>query len=180
MNEDSRVISRIVTGDVESFKILVTKYEQPLLRFIRNLIIDTHDCEDIAQETFLAAYANLGSYESGRALFSTWLYTIARNKCLSAMKKKSAVTVDALIERVEVEDSPADRLERDEIFRQLDRTLAALPIEQRTAFVLAEIEGLSYEEIGRIENAKTGTIKSRISRAKERLRSLLPHPSEQR
>jgi RNA polymerase sigma-70 factor (ECF subfamily) len=107
----------------------------------------------------------------------TWLLAIARNKCLNALQKRRPVVLDRLPE-APVRRTPDAELAEAEWFRRLDEVLDALPLAQKTVFVLAEIHGLSLEEIARIERVPVGTVKSRLWRAKEKLRSLL-HPEEQ-
>jgi RNA polymerase sigma-70 factor (ECF subfamily) len=178
MSDDLDVIRRVLGGDVESFRLLVEKYQGPLFCFIRNVIADAHDAEDVAQEVFLAAYGSLAAYDPDRAAFSTWLFTIARNRCRNARKKRRPIVPDELPEGAELRTPDAELAEA-EWFRLLDRALASLPFEQQTAFVLAEIQGLSLAEIGAIEGVPLGTIKSRISRAREKLRSRLRPAAEQ-
>jgi RNA polymerase sigma-70 factor (ECF subfamily) len=100
------------------------------------------------------------------------LLTIARNRCLNARKTKRAVPVAEVPHPVDPRTPVVDAVE-EETFEQLNAGLAALPFEQRTVFVLAEIQGYSHEEIGHIEGVSPGTVKSRLSRAKEKLRSFL-------
>jgi RNA polymerase sigma-70 factor (ECF subfamily) len=177
MSDDLSVIRRVLDGDLESFRVLVHRYESPLHGLIRNLIPDAHEAEDVAQEAFLAAYRRLASYDPERAAFSTWLLTIARNKCLNARKRRRPAPLAGLPESAGA--SPPDRdLAEAEWFRLLDRALEALPFEQKTVFVLAEVQGLSLEEVGRVEGVPIGTVKSRLSRAKEKLRSLLGRTAE--
>jgi RNA polymerase sigma-70 factor, ECF subfamily len=178
MSDDLAVIRRVLDGDLEAFRVLVRKYEGPLHGFIGNLIADAHEAEDAAQESFLAAYRRLGSYDPDRGAFSTWLLTIARNKCLNARRRRRPVPLDGLPESAA--DRPPDReLAEAEWFRLLDRALDGLPFEQKTVFVLAEIQGLPLEEVAGIEAVPLGTVKSRLSRAKEKLRSLLGRAAEQ-
>lgn len=177
MDEDQDVIRRVLDGDVESFRLMVRRYERPLHRLIRNLVPDAHDGEDIAQEVFLTAYCRLASYDPVQGAFSTWLLTIARNKCLNALKKRRPVLMDHLPEAVGLR-TPDAELSEAEWFRRLDEALDTLAFAQKSAFVLAEIQGLSLEEISRIEGVPVGTVKSRLGRAKEKLRSLL-RPTEQ-
>jgi RNA polymerase sigma-70 factor, ECF subfamily len=178
MGDDLPVIRRVLGGDVEAFRLLVEKYQGPLLCLIRNVIGDAQEGEDLAQDVFLAAYANLASFDPGRAAFSTWLFTIARNKCRNARKKRRPVAMGDLPEGAELR-TPDAELAGAEWFRQLDEALAALPFEQKTAFVLAEIQGLPHEEVARIEGVRPGTVKSRVSRAREKLRARLRPTAEQ-
>ena len=174
---DDQAIARVLDGDTESFRTLVERYERPLFGLIRNLIDDYHECEDIAQATLLVAYARLASYDSNQAAFLTWLLTIARNKCLNVLKKKRPVAVDVLPEGQRADADRQRRIQSD-VFLYLDAALARLPLQQRTAFVLAEIEGFSYAEVARIEQVELGTVKSRISRARASLRRALDRISE--
>jgi RNA polymerase sigma-70 factor (ECF subfamily) len=177
MSDDLAVIRRVLGGDVEAFRVLVERHQGPLCGFVRNLIPDAHDAEDIAQDVFLTAYHKLGSYDPGRGAFSTWLLTIARNRCRNALKKPRPRSLDGLPD-VAGHRPPDAELAEAELFRRLDRALDALPFEQKTAFVLAEMQGLSHEEVGRIEGVPVGTVKSRLSRAREKLRSLLSRTAE--
>jgi RNA polymerase sigma-70 factor, ECF subfamily len=179
MNDDLRIIQKVLDGDADAFRLLVERYQGPLFSLVGNLVRDRGECDDVAQETFLAAYLHLGSYDPRQGKFSTWLLTIARNKCRNGFKKRRPLAMETLPPPIDPR-GPADGLMEAELFGQLDRALAALPFEQRSAFVLSELQGLSHEEICRIEAAPLGTIKSRISRAKEKLRSLLSRTSEQR
>jgi RNA polymerase sigma-70 factor (ECF subfamily) len=178
MSDDIEVIRRVVAGDVQSFRVLVERYQRPLLALIQNLMGGRNDCEDVAQEAFLAAYVNLGSYDPTRARFSTWLFTIARNLALNALKRPRLKTLQQGAEPPQ-RVTPETEAMRAELFDRLDRALAELPLEQRSAFVLFEIHGLSYEEIRRIEGTELGTVKSRISRAKQKLRGALKQLVEQ-
>ena len=125
----------------------------------------------------MAAYVRLSSYDARKGKFSTWLLTIARHKCIDHLKKQRPVTMEALPPQADPSD-PADALIEAELFARLDHALAALPFDQKSAFVLSEIQELSHEEISQIEGAPLGTVKSRISRAKEKLRSLFSQVRE--
>jgi len=166
------VIRRVLEGDIESFRFILEKYESPVVRMIRNITDSTDSSEDIAQDVFLTAYKKLASFDPARSNFSTWLFTIARNKSINALKKKRALSVTELPEKADTRE-PLHDLAKKEFFDQLDRKLRALPSRQRRAFILAEFQKLSYEEIAQIEGARLGTIKSRINRAKNKLRSAL-------
>ncbi len=178
MDEDSQTIQAVLAGDTGRFRALVEKYQGPLFGMARHLIGDAGEAEDVAQEAFLAAYANLKSYDPARAKFSTWLFSMARNRCLNILKRKRPLVMAAVPEEA-VADTPGKRLDTETAFDRLDSALDELPLEQKTAFVLAEIEGLSYGEIVVIEGVKLGTVKSRIARAKEKLRDSLRNVVEQ-
>lgn len=172
MIEETGFIKAVLEGDTESFRLLIQRYQKPVIRMIANLINDRHICEDIAQEVFLAAYKKLPSFDPARSSFSTWLFTIARNKSINAMKKRKILSVSNPPENPDFSE-PADSLIRNELFVKLDQALMSLSPKYKRALILAEFENLSYEQIAQIEGIRIGTVKSRINRAKNRLRSAL-------
>ena len=172
MTEETGIIKAVVEGNTESFRLLVQRYEKPIIKMIANLINDRHICEDVAQEVFLAAYKKLPSFDPARSSFSTWLFTIARNKSINAIKKRRIPSTGNPPENPDFSE-PADSLIRDELFIELDKAMKSLSPGHRRALVLAEFENLPYEQIAQIEGVRVGTIKSRINRAKNRLRSAL-------
>ncbi len=172
MTEETCIIRAVLEGETESFRLLVQRYQKPIIRMIANLINDRHICEDIAQDVFLAAYKKLPSFNPTRSSFSTWLFTIARNKSINAVKKRKIMPVSNPPENPDFSE-PGDTLIRNELFVKLDRALESLNPGHRRAIVMAEFENLPYEQIAQIEGVRIGTIKSRINRAKNRLRSAL-------
>ena len=96
--EEINIIRSVLDGDTESFRLLVQRYQGPIVGMIRNIIDDHHMCEDIAQDVFFTAYRKLPSFDPGRSSFSTWLFTIARNKSINAAKKKRMVSMGTLPE----------------------------------------------------------------------------------
>jgi RNA polymerase sigma-70 factor, ECF subfamily len=179
MTDESATIGRILKGDTEAFRLLVERYQGPIMRMVRNIGGTECGCEDLAQEVFLTAYANLRAYDASRSRFSTWLFTIARNKCLNAIKKKRPAAWSELPEPQQ-RTGPVEDVAGRELFAHLNAALASLPVEQRTAFVLVTFEGLSYEEAARIEGTRIGTVKSRVNRAKARLAEVLAKFKEDR
>lgn len=172
MIEEISIIKAVLDGDIESFRLLVQRYQGPVIRMIKNIIDDHHICEDIAQDVFLVAYKKLSSFDPDRSSFSTWLFTIARNKSINAAKKKKTFSMSSLPENPDL-STPVSTLAQQEFFDRLDYILKTLPTKLKTAFILAKFEKLPYEQIARIEGVRIGTIKSRINRAKEKLRSAL-------
>jgi len=169
--EDRELVKRVLDGQTEEFRLLVERYQQPIFRFVSGLLGNREEALDATQEVFLAAFKNMSGYDPSRAALKTWLYTIARNRCINLLKKNRPThhgELDSIV------GAPAaDPIASQELSQQLDHALASLPIKQRSAFVLAEIEELPYAEIARIEQTSLGTVKSRIHRAKQRLQSLL-------
>lgn len=172
MTQETEIIRQVLKGDIESFRLLLARYEKPVIRMIRNITYDKESCEDIAQEVFLSAYKKLSSFDPNLSSFSTWLFTMARNKSLNALKKTKPLSMSELPEKSNPHN-PSDDMVRKEFYDRLDKTLQALPSRQRRAFVLAEFEKLPYDQIAQIEGTRLGTIKSRINRAKMRLRTAL-------
>jgi RNA polymerase sigma-70 factor (ECF subfamily) len=169
--EDQELVSRVLAGRTDDFRVLVERHQVSVFRFASALLGKREEAEDIAQEAFLAAFANLSGYDSSRAAVSTWLIAIARNRCINLLKRNRPIALNEPDSVIDV--ASADPIVSQELSQQLDRALAALPVEQRSAFILAEIEQLPYAEIAQIERTSLGTVKSRIHRAKQRLQSLL-------
>ena len=174
MERDARAIRRIREGDRAAYRELVQRYQAPLLRFLASLVLDRHTAEDLAQEAFLLAYRQLARFDPQRGQFATWLFTLARNLALNVQRRR--VKVSPLSDEAIAVPAVADRADQQRAWmQQLDRALHQLPAEQRSAFHLAEVEQLPYAMIAEIEGIAEGTVKSRVSRAKERLRKTLQH-----
>lgn len=176
MNED-QIVQRVLQGDREAFKAIIERYQGPVLGLVRHLLGDEQASEDIAQDVFMTVYLKLTSFDSARSQFSTWLFTIARNLAINALKKKRPAYMAAVPDRVG-ERNPVTASAEKEMFERLDRELYRLPARQRRALIWAEFEGLPHEQIARIEGVRLGTIKSRINRARARLRAVLQQKDE--
>ena len=172
MTQESEIIRQVLNGDTEAFRLIVERYQGPVVRMIRNITCDGHSAEDIAQDVFFTAYRKLATFDTDRCSLLTWLFTIARNKSINALRKKKPLTMSDPPERT-TSHQPCDDMAGQELVVELDRQLAALPCEQRRAFVMAEFEQLPYEQIARIERTRIGTIRSRISRARAKLRTAI-------
>jgi RNA polymerase sigma-70 factor (ECF subfamily) len=169
---DEETVARVLAGDTEAFRALVERYQMPILRLVRNLAPRSAAPEDIAQDTFVSAFVALGSFDGRRGGFSGWLFTIAKNKCFNARKKRAPLAL-AEPPAPATTVTPADELARAEVGRRLDAALEALPDDLRESFVLSEIVGLSVERIAEMERVSSGAIRSRLSRARTRLRAAL-------
>ncbi len=176
---DQQLVERAQRGDKQAFDLLVIKYQRKLARLLSQFIRDAAEVEDVTQETFIKAYRSLSSFR-GESAFYTWLYRIGINAAknyLVAQKRRALNATNGF----DIEDSenfeggsqlrelntPESELMSKQIAQTVHQTLQALPEELRAAITLREIEGLSYEEIANIMNCPTGTVRSRIFRARE-------------
>jgi len=184
-SDELSVIKRFKKGEKAAFEELVLKYQDRIYNLCRHMLGNIHDAEDAAQDTFIKAYHNLDNFRH-EASFYTWLYRIAVNTCLDYKKKPFFGSFFTKTDAGEFIDEPAsdrpspERLyESKQIGLALHNSIRKLPTKLRTAIVLKEIEGLSYEEIADILEVSIGTVKSRLSRAREELKTLLKKFTEQ-
>ena len=192
---DQQLVERAQRGDKRAFELLVEKYQRKLARLLSRLIRDPGEVEDVTQEAFIKAYRALPSFRGDSAFYS-WLYRIGINTAknyLVAMGRRAPTTTEFDSEDAEnFEDgdqlrdvnTPENELMSKQIAQTVNDTMEALPEELRTAIVLREIDGLSYEEIATVMNCPIGTVRSRIFRAREtiaeRLRPLLETSKDKR
>lgn len=171
-DEDAACIARVVRGDADAFRALVVRYQGPLFCVLRDLLPGEADREDVAQDAFVAAWRSLAEWDGARGAFFTWLVRIARNRALNVRKRRTPSAPGQLPERGA--DAPVDDgLLRREIRERLDAALAGLPEDQRTAFTLAEIHEIPLADVAAVTDAPVGTVKSRVARAREKLRAAL-------
>jgi RNA polymerase sigma-70 factor (ECF subfamily) len=175
---DWQLVERVQRGDKRAFDLLVAKYQRKLFRLLSRLIRDQAEIEDVAQEAFIKAYRALPNFR-GDSAFYTWLYRIAINTAknyLVAQGRRAPTQTDAEIEDAEnfddgdslrTEDTPDRMLLSKQVAEAVNRAIQRLPEDLRTAIVLRELEGLSYEEIAASMNCPIGTVRSRIFRARE-------------
>lgn len=169
--QENTIIARVQAGQIAEFAHLVSQYQNSLFRIVGN-IAPSAMVEDVVQEVFLTAFSNIRHFDPTRGRFRTWLFRITRNCALNAFKKKRELPMAE--DTIPIDPhTPMDDLLRREMFQQLDRAISQLNFQERVIFVLAELEGLSYAEIARIEGIRLGTVKSRLARVRARLRTLL-------
>lgn len=179
-SDDLQILRRFNNGDVSAFEEIVLRYQDRIYNLCHHMLVNAHDAKDAAQDTFLKAYQKLKDFKPEASLY-TWLYRIAVNTCLDYKKKpffeslfrKSDEDEEYILEPLSDEPSPYKLYESKQIGLALHNSIRKLPIKLRTAIVLKEIEGLSYEEIADILEVSIGTVKSRISRAREELKALM-------
>lgn len=167
-DEELRVIQRVVDGEIEAFEHLVIHYQDRLLRMIATLLHDERRlAEDVAQTVLVEAFRRLKDFDPARSRFSTWLYMIARCRAINTLKKKRPTLLAEIPEGETQSPFPVQR----EDFEALDLALHRLTEKQKRAFTLVALEELSYAEAARIESTTVGTIKSRVSRARDFLKA---------
>ena len=158
-------------GDEEAFSSLVESYHPKIFRLVRGIVGDWHHSEDICQDIFLIIYRKLRGFRFGSTL-STWVYRVALNASLKARKKKRkwlTESPDALLHVASPEDRRNARLEGNEVLRKL---LSPLPEKLRTAVVLREQVGLSYDEMSEVLGCSRGAVEQRLHRAMVLLRQV--------
>jgi RNA polymerase sigma factor (sigma-70 family) len=181
-DEELRLVADAQHGDVESFNILVRRYESRVYNLSFRMLGDADSAADAAQDAFLSAFRSLRSFRGGS--FRSWLLRIATNACydaLRARKRRPAVSLDMELEEgdespLQIPDDsegPDDAVLRRELATAIQTGLGYLPEDQRLAVVLSDIQGMAYEEIAQITGANIGTVKSRLSRGRARLREVL-------
>ena len=176
-DSDLALVQRVQRGDRAAFDVLVLRYQHKVLKLIMRYIRDAAEAEDVAQEAFMKAYRALPAFR-GDSAFYTWLYRIAINTAKNSLvsSKRRPLTYDLDLQDPEQYDLQARLLESEtpeglllteEIRRTVDAAIEALPEELRTAIMLRELDGLSYEEIASTMDCPVGTVRSRIFRARE-------------
>lgn len=170
---DERLVQLIVNGDTQNYGELVRRYESPLLRYVVFLIHDRELAEDILQDTFIKAYRNLAGFNT-RLKFSSWIYRIAHNTAMDAVRKHHSIAMEAtdLNRLTTVEPKIAEQIDRQILARDVSRCLAKLSAKYRAPVILYHLQQKSYAEISDILRIPTATVGVRISRAKTRLRAI--------
>jgi RNA polymerase sigma-70 factor (ECF subfamily) len=174
---DQQLVVRVQKGDKSAFDLLVRKYQHRIAKLVSRYVSDRAEVEDVTQEAFIKAFRAIKGFR-GESAFYTWLYRIAINTAKNYLVALGRRPPSADIEAEEAEASdagigmrdiatPERQLLAEEIGRTVERVMAALPEDLRTALTLREIDGLSYEEIAEIMDCPIGTVRSRIFRARE-------------
>ncbi len=181
------LVDRVQQGDKSAFDLLVLKYQHKIIKLIMRYVRDPTEAMDVAQEAFLKAYRAIPSFR-GDSAFYTWLYRIAintaKNHLVAARRRPLDYDLDTqdpeqydMQARLKHSDTPEGLVLTEEIKATVNKAIDLLPEDLRTAIILRELEGMSYEEIAQTMECPVGTVRSRIFRAREaidkRLRPLL-------
>ena len=178
------LVQKCASGDDAAFDILVKKYQNKIINIAYGMLQDREDAYDVAQEVFIKLYRKIGSFH-GAALLDTWIHRVAVNASLDALRKRGR-RVRTMPLEVETDDeqtielpvaddsaSPEKVALQNERRRMLLAAIGRLDEKYRSVLVLREFEDMDYEQIARVLNISVGTVKSRLNRAREKLRNLL-------
>ena len=178
------MIERASGGDAAAFNRLMEQHERRMYAVALRMCGNREDAQDCLQEAMLRVYRAIGGFK-GQSSFSTWVYRITMNTCLDELRRKKnrqSASLDNLLEMgwspTDDSNAPEKQAMRSELRRNLNRAIQELPEEMRAAVVLRDIQGFSYDEIARMLEINVGTIKSRISRGREKLREKLKENAE--
>lgn len=188
-DDEAQLIARSQHGDVDAFNQLVEQYQQLMYGTVFRLLLDYDTAADVTQDAFIAAYKAIKSYR-GDASFRSWLLRIGTNMACDHWRRvqrhptasldiiadedepQTASTFDALT-TTDTESNPEAYALSRELQAIIEQGLNQLPLEQRTVLVLYDIQGLSYEEVAQATQTSLGTVRSRISRGRAHLRTIL-------
>ena len=185
VESDLSLVERVQRGEKSAFDVLVLRYQHKVLKLVMRYIRDSMEAEDVAQEAFIKAYRALPGFR-GDSAFYTWLYRIAINTAKNALVSSKRRPIDYSLDlqdpeqfelqaRLKDVETPEHLVLTEEIRETVNGAMAELPEDLKTAIVLREIDGLSYEEIAAAMDCPVGTVRSRIFRAREAIdRKLRP------
>ena len=176
-NVDQLLVERVQKGDKRAFDLLIQKYQHRIVSLVSRYVSDPSEAQDVAQEAFIKAYRAIKRFR-GDSAFYTWLYRIAintaKNWIVAKNRRPPSSDIDAvdaeqygISDRLRETSTPENELLREEIERTVFATIANLPEDLRTAIMLREMDGMSYEEIATTMECPIGTVRSRIFRARE-------------
>ena len=174
---DQLLVERVQKGDKGAFDLLIQKYQHRIVSLVSRYVSDPSEAQDVAQEAFIKAYRAIGRFR-GDSAFYTWLYRIgintAKNWIVAKNRRPPSSDIDAvdaeqynMSSRLKETSTPENELLREEIETTVYDTIANLPEDLRTAIMLREMDGMSYEEIATTMECPIGTVRSRIFRARE-------------
>jgi len=181
--DERQLVELLKKGDETAFKTIVETWQKMVFNTALGIVQSAEDAEDIAQETFVQVYQSIGGFK-GESKFSTWLYRITVAKALDHERRKKRKKRFAFVKSLFGEDSqvvvhppdfhhPGVVLDKKESAAELFKAIAGLPENQRIAFTLHKVDGLSYQEVSDVMNASVSSVESLMHRAKTNLRKKL-------
>lgn len=166
--DEQELIAQIVNGDQESYRILVDRYKDAVYRHCFYIVRNEDVAEDMAQEAFIKAFFYLPKYDTAKASYKTWVFTIATRECLSYLRRNKPLPLqdDELL----AGDQTADQWARD---REVHNAVMRLRPKLRTVITLHYWHGYSYEEIAKVMDVPIGSVRGWLFRAKKKLKEVL-------
>jgi RNA polymerase sigma-70 factor, ECF subfamily len=174
---DEEIARFVQQGKIDFFNALISRYEKKMNAYARNFLSDREDINDVLQEVFIKTYKNIKGFDTGRK-FSSWLYRIAHNELVNALKKRSKrplplFDLDVFFpQHAKERDSLSEQIDQKDTKETVDKFLGKLDAKYREPIVLFYIEELSYKEIADIMHIPVSTVGIRIKRAKEIIKSI--------
>jgi len=177
LETDEEIARRVQTGDVDSFGVLIERYEEKIARYARKFLLRGEDVKDVVQEIFIKAYVNIQSFDS-KQRFSPWIYRIAHNEFINVIKKKERgplffFDLDTIFPQPVAPETANGEAEHQEVKRMLDSSLEKLSSLYREPLVLYYYEDKDYKEISDIMHLPIATVSSRLRRGKIMLKKLI-------
>lgn len=187
--DEKGLIEQCRNGDVAAFENLVLLYEKKVFNVAYRILGNKDDASEIAQEVFVKVFVSINQFK-GKSSFSTWIYRITVNMCLDEIRKRKKASIIYINEGISLDDGevemqiaadapgPDEMAELSELQRTVTKAILLLSEEQRTVIILRDIQGLSYKEIAEIIKCPSGTVKSRVNRARAALKHILEELKE--
>jgi len=170
---DLELMKRIQKDDMVSFNVLVNRYKNRLHNVLVRMLDSSEQAEDILQETFIRVHLHRMSFDF-RFAVSTWVYTIALNLARNELRRRKRVSFVDISDFSNRLEAPEERIDNSsKIKAVIDKAVQKLPQKYRQAFVLRDLDNMSYEEIAQVLSVPLGTVKSRVNRARNMLKSML-------
>lgn len=176
---ENELIAKAVKGDINAFEQLIEDYQSMVYNISLKTLYNAEDAADAAQDALIKVYKNIGSFQ-GKSKFSTWIYRITYNVCLDKIRKNKNQEYELIDNTVEdTAPTPQSALMDTERAEVIQKAIYSLPHDQKTVIIMRDVNGLPYDEIAEILDCSLGTVKSRINRARLKLREILSDYLEQ-
>jgi len=184
MIDEKQLIRQCKNGDIQAFEKLIEGYQKKVYNIAYRMLGNSEDAFDVSQEVFIKVFKAIVNFKE-ESSFSTWIYRIAKNVCLDELRKKKKAQVVSIHSTIQADDSefsiqledfqkgPEELLEIKELKNEVNKAINCLTDEHKLVIQLRDISGFSYEEIAEILQCSLGTVKSRISRARNSLKNIL-------
>jgi RNA polymerase sigma-70 factor, ECF subfamily len=176
-NTDEQVAEKVQNGDIQSFALIVERYQEKMIRYARRFLFNSDEAQDLVQEVFIKSYVNIKSFDLNKK-FSSWIYRIAHNEFINAGVKKSKLSLfsfdfDVLFPHLTAKETADGDLHRQELKSTIEKYLNKLDSKYREPLVLYYFEEMDYKEIAEILRVPVSTVGVRIKRAKTKLKNIM-------